>query len=242
MTRKREAPCRPHPHLPTCSHKDMVRNIGRVGMKVRAAQSGGLMMLWMGGSTACGPAAAATVVCPPFHNLSSRVQEYQAYLTELHRSYPDYWASWCLHLLCCLGSWEVGEACLRIALLAHPAAQLLPTPPIVCLPCSPCHPLQVKPIHFGFADNRSMFVSFEGQVSAKQPKFAVSRSLPTHSGTQFGGSESTVMARRLALDLTDSVLFPWIRCLQGVDFFVFNNDATKIQEVQGEAAPCPLPP
>lgn len=49
------------------------------------------------------------------------------------------------------------------------------------------------------------------------------------------------MARCLASDMTDSVLFPWIRCLQGVDFFVFNNDATKIQEVQGEEAPCPLP-
>jgi hypothetical protein len=83
---------------PTISHKDMVRNIGRVGMK-----------------------------------------EYEAYLAELHKSYPDYW---------------------------------------------------VKPIHFGFADNKSMFVSFEGRVNAKQPKFS------------------------------------------GVDFFVFNNDATKIQEVQ----------
>lgn len=66
LMRKREAPCRPRPHLPTCSHKDMVRNIGRVGMKVRAAQSGGSMMLRMGGSTVCGPAAAATGVCPPF--------------------------------------------------------------------------------------------------------------------------------------------------------------------------------
>ncbi|KAI7839943.1 hypothetical protein COHA_006337 [Chlorella ohadii] len=83
---------------PTISHKDMVRNIGRVGMK-----------------------------------------EYETYLSELHRTYPEYW---------------------------------------------------VKPIHFGFADNKSMFVSFEGQVNAKTPKFS------------------------------------------GVDFFVFNNDATKIQEVQ----------
>lgn len=61
------------------SHKDMVRNIGRVGLK-----------------------------------------EYTSYLTELHKTYPDYY---------------------------------------------------VKPTQFGIVDNRSMFVSFEGQVSAKTPKF-----------------------------------------------------------------------
>lgn len=80
------------------SHKDMVRNIGRVGMK-----------------------------------------EYAAYLAELHQTYPDYY---------------------------------------------------VRSTNFGFVDNRMMFASFEGQVSAKTPKF------------------------------------------YGVDLFIFNEDATKITEVQ----------
>ena len=48
------------------------------------------------------------------------LQEYAAYLKDLHDTYPDYYA---------------------------------------------------KPLTFGYVDNRSMFVSFEGQVSVKTPKF-----------------------------------------------------------------------
>lgn len=80
------------------SHKDMVRNVGRVGL-----------------------------------------QEMESYLSDLHRTYPDYF---------------------------------------------------VKPTLFGVADNSSMFVSFEGQVSSKTAKF------------------------------------------YGVDLFVFNDDSSRIQEVQ----------
>ncbi|KAI3430629.1 hypothetical protein D9Q98_005222 [Chlorella vulgaris] len=64
---------------PSISHKDMVRNVGRVGMK-----------------------------------------EYEAYLKELHATYPEYY---------------------------------------------------VKASQFGIVDARSMFVSFEGQVSVNTPKF-----------------------------------------------------------------------
>lgn len=83
---------------PSISHKDMVRNIGRVGMK-----------------------------------------EYETYLIDLHKKWPEYF---------------------------------------------------VRPMNWGFVDNKSMFASFEGRVSSNTPKF------------------------------------------YGVDLFIFNDDATKIKEVQ----------
>ena len=116
-----------------------------------------------------------------------------------------------------------------------------------------------------------MFVSFEGQVNAKSPKFSVSACLPAGSscehtlactlgaatvlplplprlvGQKKMGWQATEVAlqgqvkRRLSSTAWLHILHCTSICfaaatleLQGVDFFVFNNDATKIQEVQGE--------
>ncbi len=104
------------------------------------------------------------------------LQEYETYLSELHRTYPEYWASGCC---CCRvlcknsaarhSSWEgcLATRCFQLSALNHTCA-----PPSV----------QVKPIHFGFADNKSMFVSFEGQVNAKTPKFSVSGCAAVRAG------------------------------------------------------------
>ena len=57
--------------------------------------------------------------------------------------------------------------------MVHPSTPGHRTPPHPCFRVHASPRPQVKPIHWGFADNRSMFVSFEGQVNARTPKFSV---------------------------------------------------------------------
>lgn len=132
-------------------------------------------------------------------------QEYQRYIHDLKDHYPDIWVR------AGVGAGRSGES-------VSGNAKTLPL--AACL-------LQVHPTQFGVVDSRTLFVAFEGRATDRTPMFRVRGALGDQPGCGRVGAPTCPSLFSLHP--------PASNCVQGVDLFFFNDDATKIREIEGEA-------
>lgn len=144
---------------------------------------------------------------------STVLQDYEHYIHELKKHYPNIWVS-----ADGGGRWP-GNACFS----CHGASSSYA--PFCCLP-------QVRPTQFGVVDSHTLFVAFEGRATDRTPMFKVRRYRTSTAAVHPDATCKGQSAQRAPTSFAPAA--PPDMVLQGVDLFYFNDDATKIREIEGE--------